>query len=95
MPTNRPITDRILGLLHDSPECDFDLFVARYPEFTWNELFQEVGRLSRTGQVSIMRGVGVFTVKLAPVKSTGAIKEVAHREGSGQAGTPPPPPGLP
>ncbi len=68
MPTNRPITDRILGLLHDSPECDFDLFVARYPEFTWNELFQEVGRLSRNGQVIIMRGVGVFTVKLAPVK---------------------------
>jgi hypothetical protein len=68
MPITRPITDRILAVLQDSPECDFELLVARYPEFTWNELFQEVGRLSRARQVIITRGVGVFTVKLAPVK---------------------------
>ncbi|NJL18705.1 MAG: hypothetical protein HC938_17695 [Nitrospira sp.] len=68
MPITRPITERILAVLQDSPECDFELLVARYPEFTWNELFQEVGRLSRTRQVIITRGVGVFTVKLTPVK---------------------------
>jgi hypothetical protein len=68
MPTNRPITDRILAVLQETPECDFDLLVARYPDLTWNDLFQEVGRLSRAGQVTITRGVGVFTVKLAPVK---------------------------
>jgi len=65
---NRPITDGILAVLQNSTECDFELLVARYPEHTWNELFQEVGRLSRTGQVIITRGVGVFTVRLAPVK---------------------------
>jgi hypothetical protein len=65
---NRPITDGILAVLKNSPECDFELLVARYPEHTWNELFQEVGRLSRNGQVIITRGVGVFTVRLAPVK---------------------------
>lgn len=65
---NRPITDGILAVLRDSPECDFELLVARYPEHTWNELFHEVGRLSRTGKVIITRGVGVFTLKLAPVK---------------------------
>jgi len=68
MPINRPITDRILAVLQDSPECDFELFLTRYPELTWNDLFQEVGRLSRAGQVIITRGVGVFTVKLAPAK---------------------------
>jgi hypothetical protein len=68
MTTNRPITDRIMALLQDTPECDFDLFVTRCPELTWNDLFQEVGRLSRAGRVVITRGVGVFTVKLAPVK---------------------------
>ena len=68
MPINRPITDRILALLHDSPECDFELLVAQSPEHTWIELFQEVSRLSRTGQVIITRGVGVFTVRLAPAK---------------------------
>ena len=68
MPINRPITDRILALLQNSLECDFDVLVAQSPELTWIELFQEVGRLSRTGQVIITRGVGVFTVKLAPAK---------------------------
>jgi hypothetical protein len=68
MHINKPIADGILAVLQDSPECDFELLVARYPEHTWNELFQEVGRLSRNGQVIITRGVGVFTVRLAPVK---------------------------
>jgi hypothetical protein len=65
MSLRRPITDRILELLRGSPECDFEALVVRSPEFTWNELFQEVGRLSRAGQVIITRGVGIFTVKQA------------------------------
>lgn len=68
MPTNRPITDRIMAMLKDSPECDFERFVTQCPDLTWNDLFQEVGRLSRAGQVTITRGGGVFMVKLAPVK---------------------------
>lgn len=68
MTTNRPIAGRIMALLQDSPECDFDLLVTRCPDLTWNALFQEVGRLSRDGQVIISRGVGVFTVKLVPIK---------------------------
>ncbi len=67
MSQQKPITDRILELLRGSPECDFEALVARYPEFTWNELFQEVARLSRAGQVIITRGVGIFTIKQAAV----------------------------
>jgi hypothetical protein len=66
MSPQRPITDRILDLLRGSPECDFEALVVRYPEFTWNELFQEVARLSRAGQVIITRGVGIFTIRQAP-----------------------------
>ncbi len=58
----KPITDRVLEFLQSSPECAFEALVARYPEFTWNELFLEVSRLNRTGQVRITRGVGVFTI---------------------------------
>ncbi len=65
MSQQRPITDRILELLRGSPECEFEALVTRYPEFTWNELFQEVARLSRAGQVIITRGVGIFTIKQA------------------------------
>ena len=39
--------------------------MTRYPEFTWNELYLEVARLSRAGQVIITRDVGIFTIKQA------------------------------
>jgi hypothetical protein len=67
MALQKPITDRILEVLQGSPECEFEALVARYPEFTWNELFQEVARLNRAGQVIITRNVGVFTIRHAPV----------------------------
>ncbi|MEQ1795587.1 MAG: hypothetical protein ABL970_15510 [Nitrospira sp.] len=66
MSPQQPITDRILDMLRGSPECEFEALVTRYPEFTWNELYQEVSRLSRAGQLTILRGVGVFTLKQAP-----------------------------
>jgi hypothetical protein len=67
MPAQRPITDRILELLKLTPECEFEALVTRYPEFTWNELYLEVARLSRSGQVIITRGVGIFTIRQAAV----------------------------
>jgi hypothetical protein len=67
MVLQKPITDRILELLQGSLECEFETLVARCPEFTWNELFQEVSRLNRAGQVIITRNVGVFTIRHAPV----------------------------
>lgn len=67
MALQKPITDRILELLRTSTECDFEALVARYPEFTWNELFLEVARLSRAGQVVITRGVGIFTIRQTPI----------------------------
>jgi hypothetical protein len=63
MAQQKPITDRILEFLQGSPEGDFEALVTRYPEFTWNELFHEVARLSRAGRINITRGVGIFTIK--------------------------------
>ena len=67
MALQRPITDRIFEFLKLSPECEFDALVARYPEFNVNELLAEVSRLSRAGQVTITRGVGIFTIKQTAV----------------------------
>jgi hypothetical protein len=58
-----PITERILESLRSTPECAFEDIVAHYPEFSWNELYIEVSRLSRKGQVIITRGVGTFTIR--------------------------------
>ena len=57
------ITERVLTFLQGSPECDFEALVTRYPEFSWNELYLEVSRLSRRGLVTTTRGVGTFTLK--------------------------------
>lgn len=67
MAPQKPITDRILEMLQGPLECKFEALVARHPEFTWNELFQEVSRLNRTGQVKVTRGVGIFTLKQTAV----------------------------
>ena len=71
MALQKPITDRVLEFLKISPECEFDALTARYPEFTANEFYAEVGRLSRTGQVTITRGVGIFRIKRVEGKVAG------------------------
>ena len=65
MSPQRPITDRILELLQGSQDCAFEALVAHYPEFTSNEIDQEISRLSRAGKVIITRGVGIFTIRQA------------------------------
>ena len=67
MSTQRPIADRILELLRDSQDCEFEVLVARYPEFSSSEIYQEISRLSREGKVIITRDVGTFTIRQAAV----------------------------
>ena len=69
MPTQTPITDRILELLQGSQDCEFEALVARSPEFTTSEIYQEISRLSREGKVILTRGVGVFTIRQATAVS--------------------------
>ncbi|UVT20851.1 MAG: hypothetical protein H8K03_02720 [Nitrospira sp.] len=63
MGEQKPITGRILESLQGSSECEFETLVTRLPQFTWNELFFEISRLSRMGQITITRGVGTFTIR--------------------------------
>ena len=67
MSTQRPITDRILELLRDSQDCEFEALVARYPEFSSSEIYQEISRLSRAGKVIITRDVGIFSIRQTAV----------------------------
>ena len=67
MGLQNPITTRVLESLQGASECEFETLVARFPQFTWNELNTEVSRLSRMGEVIITRGVGTYTIRLATV----------------------------
>jgi hypothetical protein len=66
MSQKKPITERIFEFLRGSPQGDFEGLVARYPEFTWNELYLEVSRLNRQGLIKVTRGVGIFTILETP-----------------------------
>jgi hypothetical protein len=69
MSPQRPITDRILELLQGSQDCEFEAMVARSPEFTSSEIYQEISRLSRAGKVTIIRDVGIFSIRQTAVVS--------------------------
>jgi hypothetical protein len=61
------VADRILDAVHGAPGCQLDDLVLSLPELTWNQVFLEVDRLSRTGQVRVTAiGDGTYTVRLSP-----------------------------
>jgi len=61
----RTVAGRILDAVHCAPGCQVDDLVLSVPELTWNQVFLEVDRLSRTGQVRMTAmGKGTYTIWL-------------------------------
>ena len=59
------LADRILDAVHRAPGCQLDELMLNVPELTWNQVFLEVDRLSRTGQVRMTAmGKGTYTIWL-------------------------------
>ena len=50
---SKPIATRILESLARHPACGFQQLVSDCSEFTWNQLFYEVDRLSQLGQLRL------------------------------------------
>jgi len=50
---SKSLAAQVLGFLQGNRSCEFDSLVAECPEFTWNQLFHEVDRLSRNGQLCL------------------------------------------
>jgi predicted nucleic acid-binding Zn-ribbon protein len=47
------VTDRILGAVQDTQGCDLDTLAESVPELTWNQVFLEIDRLSREGEILV------------------------------------------
>lgn len=59
------VADRILEAVRRAPGCQLDELECSLPGLTWNQVFLEVDRMSRTGQVRVMSmGDGIYTVRL-------------------------------
>jgi hypothetical protein len=59
------VAEQIIGEVSRSPGCLFEELVLACPELTWNQIFQEVDHLSRTGQLRLSRkGLGVYMLSV-------------------------------
>lgn len=65
--TRSAVRTRILDVLRKKPECELEELVRVCSSFTWNQVFLEVDRLSRTGELRLVpRRAGVYAVRLSP-----------------------------
>ena len=58
MTSHTPVTDRVLGTVQRTHECDLDTLTNSLPDLSWGQIFLEVDRLSRKGQVLVTRDTG-------------------------------------
>ncbi|HLZ34868.1 MAG TPA: hypothetical protein VKP13_12690 [Nitrospira sp.] len=77
MVTQQPVTARILRTVKHTPGCDLDTLAKSLPEFTWNQVFLEIDRLSRLGEVLVTFGTeGRFMLRLPEHKKGSATPQV-------------------
>ncbi|MGQ0666644.1 MAG: hypothetical protein ACT4O4_06385 [Nitrospiraceae bacterium] len=62
---------QIMDVLAHSDGCLLEDLVRECPDLTWNQIFLELDRLSRTGDVGLrLRGAGQYVVTLG-VRNSG------------------------
>ena len=58
MTVHTPVTDRVLGTVQRAHGCDLDTLTNSLSDLSWGQVFLEVDRLSREGQILVTRGTG-------------------------------------
>jgi hypothetical protein len=67
------VTDRILGEVQRTHECDLDALTKSLPDLSWSQVFLEIDRLSRQGQVLVTVGTkGRYLIRL-PDPTKGSV----------------------
>ena len=65
MASYTPVTDRILGTVQRTHGCDLDTLTNSLSDLSWSQVFLEVDRLSRDGQVLVTSDtVGRYMIRL-------------------------------
>jgi hypothetical protein len=59
------LTHRVLRVVRRKKECDMEELLQACDSYTWNQVFLEVDRLSRNGELCLLyRKDGVYAVRL-------------------------------
>ncbi|MET0515943.1 MAG: hypothetical protein ABW047_11535 [Nitrospiraceae bacterium] len=75
--TATTIAGIILQTIRDQPNCNLDMLVRACPQYTWNQVFLEVDRLSRTGEIELSSpGPGQYSMTTPTSKRTDVHKSV-------------------
>lgn len=65
MTSQTPVTDRILGQVQRTHGCDLDMLTKSLSDLSWSQVFLEVDRLSRDGQVQVtLDAEGHYMIRL-------------------------------
>jgi len=65
MASHTPVTDRILGTVQRTHGCDLDTLTNSLSDLSWGQVFLEVDRLSRKGQVLVtLDTVGRYMIRM-------------------------------
>lgn len=59
------LTHRLFRILSRKKACDIEELVDECPSYTWNQIFLEIDRLSRTGKLCLLhKKAGEYAVSL-------------------------------
>ena len=58
------IGERILELVRANPDCTMEEVMQQLPELSWSDVFLEVERLVRVGQLRLIHNSLLFTTSL-------------------------------
>ena len=62
--TQTATTQAVMDIVRRSPGCDLEEIVHQCPDLTWNQIFLEIDRLSRAGNVILnLQERGHYSVK--------------------------------
>ncbi len=77
MALHTPVTDRILGAVQRTHGCDLDTLTNSLSDLSWSQVFLEVDRLSRQGQVQVTLDTGGrYLIRLPEYKEGSATHYV-------------------
>jgi hypothetical protein len=77
MALHTPVTDRILGAVQRTHGCDLDMLTKSLSDLSWSQVFLEVDRLSREGQVLVTLDTGGrYMIRLPEHKKEPATRYV-------------------
>ena len=78
MASHTPVTDRILGAVQRTQGCDLDTLTNSLSDLSWSQVFLEVDRLSRQGQVIVtLNNGGRYLIRLPDTTHPVTSRELA------------------